>query len=303
MPVGLDQYVIPGNIIYKQRGTIWHPGENTIMGRDHTIHAAVAGYVKYYRDPQRHPKRQYIGVVFNRDDKLPYPVGALRKRKLGLLATPRQEIKPVGEAVGPSGIPLTVTRHEVEVSSATMEGTAASAPPTADNKTVAAPTASAPPRNLSKPSSIIAALVDEKFRVRRVQAAKKKRLREMQEQVLRARMGTRVFRLQSDYSYRESNWEIGRLVGDPGSVPGTEKRFSRKNGFRARRRKSNVKYRNLKEGALAKDARRRQYRKLVWDKRIRMAAARAERAATGKATKPVAAKKADSASADGKVEA
>src|SRR5687768_12904031 len=59
-----DQFVIPGNILYKQRGTLWWPGENCIMGRDHTIHAMATGYVKYYRDPARHPDRKYIGVVF-----------------------------------------------------------------------------------------------------------------------------------------------------------------------------------------------------------------------------------------------
>ncbi len=103
--------MIPGNIIYKQRGTIWHPGENTILGRDHTIHAAVAGYVQYYRDPARHPDRQYIGVTFNRDDKLPYPAHAVRRRKLGLMAVPRAD-PPALPELAPSGIPTIVIRRE-----------------------------------------------------------------------------------------------------------------------------------------------------------------------------------------------
>ena len=56
-----DQFVIPGNIIYKQRGSLWWPGENCIMGRDFTIHSMATGYVKYYRDPEKHPDRKYIG--------------------------------------------------------------------------------------------------------------------------------------------------------------------------------------------------------------------------------------------------
>ncbi|RYP49146.1 hypothetical protein DL768_005080 [Monosporascus sp. mg162] len=105
-----DSYVIPGNIIYKQRGTKWFPGENCGMGRDHTIFALASGYVKYYRDPARHPKRQYIGVVFNKEDKLPYPPHAARKRKLNMVASPipppRQE-----PALSPSGIPTAVVRQ------------------------------------------------------------------------------------------------------------------------------------------------------------------------------------------------
>jgi hypothetical protein len=37
------------------------------MGRDHTIFAQETGYVKYYTDPEKHPKRKYIGVVFEGD--------------------------------------------------------------------------------------------------------------------------------------------------------------------------------------------------------------------------------------------
>lgn len=104
-----DQYVIPGNIIYKQRGTLWWPGENCIMGRDHTIHAMATGYVKYYRDPAKHPDRKYIGVVFDKEDTLPYPAHAERKRRLNKTAFPLRVVKPEPE-ISPSGIPTQVTR-------------------------------------------------------------------------------------------------------------------------------------------------------------------------------------------------
>jgi large subunit ribosomal protein L27 len=39
--------VIPGNIIIRQRGTRWHPGQNVGLGRDHTLFALVEGHVKF----------------------------------------------------------------------------------------------------------------------------------------------------------------------------------------------------------------------------------------------------------------
>ena len=98
-----SEWVIPGNIIFKQRGktpspfsflkypagaaafylhnypplllcasvniqltgTKWFPGENVGIGKDHTIYAMVPGYVRYYRNPSLHPKRRYIGVALS----------------------------------------------------------------------------------------------------------------------------------------------------------------------------------------------------------------------------------------------
>ena len=39
--------VIPGNIIIRQRGTKWHPGDNVGIGKDHTIFAVVEGNVSF----------------------------------------------------------------------------------------------------------------------------------------------------------------------------------------------------------------------------------------------------------------
>jgi large subunit ribosomal protein L27 len=36
-----------GNIIVRQRGTQWHPGENVGMGRDHTLFALIDGRIDY----------------------------------------------------------------------------------------------------------------------------------------------------------------------------------------------------------------------------------------------------------------
>lgn len=39
--------VIAGNIIIRQRGTRWYPGENVGMGKDHTLFATAEGRVTF----------------------------------------------------------------------------------------------------------------------------------------------------------------------------------------------------------------------------------------------------------------
>lgn len=43
------EVVTAGSIIYRQRGTKIYPGENTGMGKDHTLFAKIDGVVKYER--------------------------------------------------------------------------------------------------------------------------------------------------------------------------------------------------------------------------------------------------------------
>jgi large subunit ribosomal protein L27 len=43
------EYVIPGNIIVRQRGTKFHPGNNVGIGKDHTIFATIEGFVQFER--------------------------------------------------------------------------------------------------------------------------------------------------------------------------------------------------------------------------------------------------------------
>ena len=54
------QAVIPGNIIIRQRGTKWHPGENVGMGKDHTIFAKEAGNVTFQNKANG---RTYVSVA------------------------------------------------------------------------------------------------------------------------------------------------------------------------------------------------------------------------------------------------
>jgi len=41
------QKASPGNIIVRQRGTLFHSGSGTMLGRDHTIFAITEGIVKF----------------------------------------------------------------------------------------------------------------------------------------------------------------------------------------------------------------------------------------------------------------
>lgn len=41
------QAVIAGNILVRQRGTEFHPGNNVGMGRDHTLFAKAEGKVEF----------------------------------------------------------------------------------------------------------------------------------------------------------------------------------------------------------------------------------------------------------------
>lgn len=43
------EFATAGAIIYRQRGTKIHPGENVGLGKDHTLFAKIDGYVRYER--------------------------------------------------------------------------------------------------------------------------------------------------------------------------------------------------------------------------------------------------------------
>jgi len=54
------QVAIPGNIIARQRGTVWHPGLNVGIGKDHTLFALIEGRVEF---KTKGKNRTYISVV------------------------------------------------------------------------------------------------------------------------------------------------------------------------------------------------------------------------------------------------
>lgn len=54
------QHAIPGNIIIRQRGTKFHPGNGVGMGKDHTIYALEEGRVAFKRG---YKDRTFVHVV------------------------------------------------------------------------------------------------------------------------------------------------------------------------------------------------------------------------------------------------
>ena len=54
------QAIIAGNIIVRQRGTVYNPGENVGMGKDHTLFALTDGEVKFTK---KRNNKSYVSVV------------------------------------------------------------------------------------------------------------------------------------------------------------------------------------------------------------------------------------------------
>ncbi len=52
--------VVAGNILVRQCGTLFHPGQNVGMGRDFTLFARVDGKVKYARTQK---DRRVVSVI------------------------------------------------------------------------------------------------------------------------------------------------------------------------------------------------------------------------------------------------
>ncbi len=53
------ELVIPGNILVRQRGTTFHPGQNVGIGKDHTLFALTEGHVSFKKSGHR----SFIEVV------------------------------------------------------------------------------------------------------------------------------------------------------------------------------------------------------------------------------------------------
>lgn len=57
------QFVLAGNILYRQRGTKIHPGTNVGCGKDYTLYALVDGVVKFERKGRDDKKVSVYPVV------------------------------------------------------------------------------------------------------------------------------------------------------------------------------------------------------------------------------------------------
>ena len=56
--------VLAGNIIVRQRGTTFHPGDNIGMGRDHTLFALTNGSVQFTK---KRGGRCYVSILAAND--------------------------------------------------------------------------------------------------------------------------------------------------------------------------------------------------------------------------------------------
>lgn len=54
------EHVIPGNIIVRQRGTKFYPGENVGIGKDHTLFAKCNG--KVYFNKKGKKLKQFVSI-------------------------------------------------------------------------------------------------------------------------------------------------------------------------------------------------------------------------------------------------
>jgi large subunit ribosomal protein L27 len=54
------EQVLAGNILVRQRGTLYRPGVNVGVGTDHTLFALVTGKVKYQKKGAE--KRTFVSV-------------------------------------------------------------------------------------------------------------------------------------------------------------------------------------------------------------------------------------------------
>ena len=58
--------VVAGNIIVRQRGTQFYPGENVGLGKDYTLFALKDGKVNF---TTKHGTRKYVSVVVEEEKK------------------------------------------------------------------------------------------------------------------------------------------------------------------------------------------------------------------------------------------
>lgn len=94
------QHALAGNILVRQRGTKFHPGENVYMGRDHTLHAAIEGTVVFKRSIK---DRRYVSIMpVEKVAETPVkPAKILKPTKPGTLPTATPAEKPAKSAPAP----------------------------------------------------------------------------------------------------------------------------------------------------------------------------------------------------------
>ncbi len=87
------QAAIAGNIIIRQRGTRFHPGENVGMGKDFTLHALVDGAVSFKKGRKG---RTYVAIIPEGGEPMKI---APKKAVKAKVAKPKKEETPAEETI------------------------------------------------------------------------------------------------------------------------------------------------------------------------------------------------------------
>lgn len=64
------EFVKSGNIIVRQRGTKFHVGKNTMLGKDHTIFAVADGYVTFRQMTGYKRAKKFVDVLPERPSEV-----------------------------------------------------------------------------------------------------------------------------------------------------------------------------------------------------------------------------------------
>ncbi|MCC6462907.1 MAG: 50S ribosomal protein L27 [Saprospiraceae bacterium] len=119
------QKATAGNILVRQRGTRFHPGENVYMGRDHTLHAAIDGVVEFSRTRN---DRSYVHVMpFQEVAETVAPVKTAKKAEAAPAAEKPAAKKKAAEEtpVVEAAAPVVEAVSEVETAPVAEEDTSA----------------------------------------------------------------------------------------------------------------------------------------------------------------------------------
>ena len=86
------QYAKAGNILVRQRGTKFHPGNNVYMGKDFTLHAKIDGFVDF---KTKRLGRTFVNILPNLEEvkETVAPVKAAKPK-----AAPKTEAAPAPKA-------------------------------------------------------------------------------------------------------------------------------------------------------------------------------------------------------------
>lgn len=124
-----------GNILVRQRGTKYHPGENVYMGRDHTLHASIDGVVTFTRSRN---DRSYVHILpFTEVPETIAPAATLKPAKKA--AAPAAEKPAARKKQAPAPVAAEPIVEAASAPAATTE-----TPVVEDTATPVAETAAAP---------------------------------------------------------------------------------------------------------------------------------------------------------------